>query len=56
MNTSSLYDFDSEERKVICKTLRFIAHYYAASLMVRPVGLIVINAVANVPLHISISL
>ncbi|XP_008056297.1 cytoplasmic dynein 2 light intermediate chain 1 isoform X1 [Carlito syrichta] len=26
-------DFDSEKRKVICKTLRFIAHYYGASLM-----------------------
>ncbi|KAL0983840.1 hypothetical protein UPYG_G00133440 [Umbra pygmaea] len=26
-------DFDSEKRKVICKTLRFIAHYYAASLI-----------------------
>lgn len=27
-------DFDSEKRKVICKTLRFVAHYYGASLMV----------------------
>ncbi|KAJ7985000.1 hypothetical protein DPEC_G00360590 [Dallia pectoralis] len=26
-------DFESEKRKVICKTLRFIAHYYAASLI-----------------------
>nr|XP_033792736.1 cytoplasmic dynein 2 light intermediate chain 1 isoform X1 [Geotrypetes seraphini] len=26
-------DFDSEKRKVICKTLRFLAHYYGASLM-----------------------
>ncbi|XP_024283437.1 cytoplasmic dynein 2 light intermediate chain 1 isoform X1 [Oncorhynchus tshawytscha] len=26
-------DFDSEKRKVICKTLRFISHYYAASLI-----------------------
>ncbi|XP_072793889.1 cytoplasmic dynein 2 light intermediate chain 1 isoform X1 [Vicugna pacos] len=26
-------DFDSEKRKVICKTLRFVAHYYGASLM-----------------------
>ncbi|CDQ81574.1 unnamed protein product [Oncorhynchus mykiss] len=34
-------DFDSEKRKVICKTLRFISHYYAASLIVRTVGLIV---------------
>uniref|UniRef100_A0A672N7L8 Cytoplasmic dynein 2 light intermediate chain 1 n=1 Tax=Sinocyclocheilus grahami TaxID=75366 RepID=A0A672N7L8_SINGR len=27
-------DFDSEKRKVICKTLRFIAHFYGASLIV----------------------
>jgi hypothetical protein len=27
-------DFDSEKRKVICKTLRFIAHIYGASLQV----------------------
>ncbi|XP_063047404.1 cytoplasmic dynein 2 light intermediate chain 1 [Engraulis encrasicolus] len=26
-------DFDSEKRKVICKTLRFLAHYYGASLV-----------------------
>ncbi|KAM5292636.1 cytoplasmic dynein 2 light intermediate chain 1 [Ctenodactylus gundi] len=26
-------DFDSEKRKAICKTLRFVAHYYGASLM-----------------------
>nr|KAF6429215.1 dynein cytoplasmic 2 light intermediate chain 1 [Molossus molossus] len=26
-------DFDSEKRKIICKTLRFVAHYYGASLM-----------------------
>ncbi|XP_041487091.1 cytoplasmic dynein 2 light intermediate chain 1 isoform X2 [Microtus oregoni] len=26
-------DFDPEKRKVICKTLRFVAHYYGASLM-----------------------
>uniref|UniRef100_A0A8I3W0L6 Cytoplasmic dynein 2 light intermediate chain 1 n=3 Tax=Callithrix jacchus TaxID=9483 RepID=A0A8I3W0L6_CALJA len=26
-------DFESEKRKVICKTLRFVAHYYGASLM-----------------------
>ncbi|MGH0164668.1 UNVERIFIED_CONTAM: hypothetical protein FKN15_047360 [Acipenser sinensis] len=26
-------DFDSEKRKVICKTLRFIAHYHGASLV-----------------------
>ncbi|XP_005998344.1 cytoplasmic dynein 2 light intermediate chain 1 isoform X2 [Latimeria chalumnae] len=26
-------DFDSELRKVICKTLRFVAHYYGASLV-----------------------
>lgn len=26
-------DFDSEKRKVICKTLRFIAHFYGASLI-----------------------
>uniref|UniRef100_V9KV96 Cytoplasmic dynein 2 light intermediate chain 1 n=1 Tax=Callorhinchus milii TaxID=7868 RepID=V9KV96_CALMI len=26
-------DFDSEQRKVICKTLRFVAHYYGASLL-----------------------
>ncbi|XP_073691186.1 cytoplasmic dynein 2 light intermediate chain 1 [Garra rufa] len=26
-------DFDSEKRKVICKTLRFLAHFYGASLM-----------------------
>ncbi|XP_067092751.1 cytoplasmic dynein 2 light intermediate chain 1 isoform X1 [Osmerus mordax] len=26
-------DFDSEKRKAICKTLRFIAHYYGASLI-----------------------
>uniref|UniRef100_A0A674C594 Dynein, cytoplasmic 2, light intermediate chain 1 n=1 Tax=Salmo trutta TaxID=8032 RepID=A0A674C594_SALTR len=30
-------DFDSEKRKVICKTLRFISHYYAASLIVRTI-------------------
>ncbi|ERE74252.1 cytoplasmic dynein 2 light intermediate chain 1-like protein [Cricetulus griseus] len=29
-------DFDPEKRKVICKTLRFVAHYYGASLMVSP--------------------
>ena len=27
-------DFDSEKRKVICKTLRFVAHIYGASLQV----------------------
>ncbi|NP_956774.1 cytoplasmic dynein 2 light intermediate chain 1 [Danio rerio] len=26
-------DFDSEKRKVICKTLRFLAHFYGASLI-----------------------
>ncbi|MBN3298481.1 DC2L1 protein, partial [Amia calva] len=26
-------DFDSEKRKVICKTLRFVSHYYGASLI-----------------------
>ncbi|XP_075451896.1 cytoplasmic dynein 2 light intermediate chain 1 [Ascaphus truei] len=26
-------DFDSEKRKIVCKTLRFVAHYYGASLM-----------------------
>ncbi|XP_006882440.1 PREDICTED: cytoplasmic dynein 2 light intermediate chain 1 [Elephantulus edwardii] len=26
-------EFDSEKRKMICKTLRFVAHYYGASLM-----------------------
>uniref|UniRef100_A0A8C5MBS0 Cytoplasmic dynein 2 light intermediate chain 1 n=1 Tax=Leptobrachium leishanense TaxID=445787 RepID=A0A8C5MBS0_9ANUR len=26
-------DFESEKRKVICKTLRFVSHYYGASLM-----------------------
>ncbi|XP_043551571.1 cytoplasmic dynein 2 light intermediate chain 1 isoform X3 [Chiloscyllium plagiosum] len=26
-------DFESEKRKVICKTLRFVAHYYGASLL-----------------------
>ncbi|XP_043931007.1 cytoplasmic dynein 2 light intermediate chain 1 isoform X2 [Protopterus annectens] len=26
-------DFDSEQRKVICKTLRCVAHYYGASLV-----------------------
>uniref|UniRef100_A0A8B9HXC8 Cytoplasmic dynein 2 light intermediate chain 1 n=1 Tax=Astyanax mexicanus TaxID=7994 RepID=A0A8B9HXC8_ASTMX len=26
-------DFESEKRKVICKTLRFLAHYYGASLI-----------------------
>eukprot|EP00079_Xenopus_tropicalis_P025820 XP_012819343.1 PREDICTED: cytoplasmic dynein 2 light intermediate chain 1 isoform X2 [Xenopus tropicalis] len=26
-------DFDSEIRKIICKTLRFVAHYYGASLL-----------------------
>ncbi|KAI1894432.1 hypothetical protein AGOR_G00115740 [Albula goreensis] len=26
-------DFDSEKRKVICKTLRFLAHYHGASLI-----------------------
>lgn len=31
-----LQDFDPEKRKVICKTLRFVAHYYGASLMVSP--------------------
>lgn len=29
-----LQDFDSDEKKVIRKTLRFLAHYYAASLIV----------------------
>lgn len=29
-------DMDSEKRKVICKTLRFLAHYHGASLMVSP--------------------
>ena len=33
-NNIRLQDFDSEKRKVICKTLRFVAHYYGASLMV----------------------
>ncbi|TNN64322.1 Cytoplasmic dynein 2 light intermediate chain 1 [Liparis tanakae] len=26
-------EFESDKRKVVCKTLRFIAHYYAASLI-----------------------
>ncbi|KAM9476494.1 cytoplasmic dynein 2 light intermediate chain 1 isoform 1-T2 [Clarias gariepinus] len=26
-------DFESEKRKVVCKTLRFLAHYYGASLL-----------------------
>lgn len=26
-------DFESEKRKIICKTLRFVSHYYGASLM-----------------------
>ncbi|XP_074060993.1 cytoplasmic dynein 2 light intermediate chain 1 isoform X2 [Macrotis lagotis] len=26
-------DFDSEKRKIICKTLRFVSHYYGATLM-----------------------
>ncbi|XP_061601135.1 cytoplasmic dynein 2 light intermediate chain 1 [Cololabis saira] len=26
-------EFDSDKKKVVCKTLRFIAHYYAASLI-----------------------
>ncbi|KAG8443619.1 hypothetical protein GDO86_008967, partial [Hymenochirus boettgeri] len=26
-------DFDSEKRKIICKTLRFAAHYYGASVL-----------------------
>ncbi|XP_017546061.1 cytoplasmic dynein 2 light intermediate chain 1 isoform X1 [Pygocentrus nattereri] len=26
-------DFESEKRKVICKTLRFLAHYYGASMI-----------------------
>lgn len=26
-------EFDSDKKKVICKTLRFLAHYYAASLI-----------------------
>ncbi|KAI5108232.1 cytoplasmic dynein 2 light intermediate chain 1, partial [Silurus meridionalis] len=26
-------DFESEKRKVICKTMRFLAHYYGASLV-----------------------
>ncbi|XP_054455751.1 cytoplasmic dynein 2 light intermediate chain 1 [Anoplopoma fimbria] len=26
-------EFDSDKRKVVCKTLRFVAHYYAASLI-----------------------
>ena len=30
-----LQDFDSEKRKMICKTLRFVAHTYGAHLMVR---------------------
>lgn len=29
-------EFESEKRKVICKTLRFLAHYYGGSLIVRP--------------------
>ncbi|XP_063297533.1 cytoplasmic dynein 2 light intermediate chain 1 [Pelobates fuscus] len=35
--TGSKYDifqeFESEKRKVVCKTLRFVSHYYGASLM-----------------------
>lgn len=31
---SVLQDFDSDKRKVVSKTLRFVAHYYAASLIV----------------------
>ncbi|XP_068587942.1 cytoplasmic dynein 2 light intermediate chain 1 isoform X2 [Cebidichthys violaceus] len=26
-------EFDSDKKKVVCKTLRFVAHYYAASLI-----------------------
>lgn len=31
---SVFQEFDSDKRKVISKTLRFIAHHYAASLIV----------------------
>ena len=30
-----LQDFDSEKRKVICKTLRFVAHSNGATLQVK---------------------
>lgn len=29
-----LQEFDSDKRRVVSKTLRFVAHYYAASLIV----------------------
>lgn len=31
---SGLQEFDSGKKKVVSKTLRFVAHYYAASLIV----------------------
>lgn len=31
---SGLQEFDSDKKKVVSKTLRFVAHYYAASLIV----------------------
>lgn len=31
---SVLQEFDSDKKKVVSKTLRFVAHYYAASLIV----------------------
>ncbi|XP_006839527.1 PREDICTED: cytoplasmic dynein 2 light intermediate chain 1 [Chrysochloris asiatica] len=37
-------DFDSEKRKVICKTLRFVAHYYGASLMLLEIKLSILGA------------
>ena len=35
-----LQDFDSEKRKIICKTLRFLAHVHGATLQVsKPIAI-----------------
>ena len=40
-------DFDPEKKKIICKTLRFIAHTNGASLMASTVSMLVINYNCN---------
>lgn len=40
-----LQEFDSDKKKLINKTLRFVAHYYAASLIVGAAYLNMLNLI-----------
>uniref|UniRef100_A0AAX7SSR0 Cytoplasmic dynein 2 light intermediate chain 1 n=1 Tax=Astatotilapia calliptera TaxID=8154 RepID=A0AAX7SSR0_ASTCA len=43
-------EFDSDKKKVVSKTLRFIAHYYVASLVVRTFLMLLQKTVSSDPL------